>query len=67
MTPSDLNLSWLPALLQTSDALFPTGAYAHSLGFEESVRLGIVRDEDSLRAFLKIGRASCRERVCYPV
>ena len=46
------NLDWLPFLLQTADALFPTGAYAHSLGFEESVRLGIVRDEDSLRAFL---------------
>ena len=24
---------------------FPTGAYAHSLGFEEAVRLGMVRDE----------------------
>ena len=46
------NLSWLPFLLQTSDALFPTGAYAHSLGFEECVRLGIVLDEPSLRDFL---------------
>ena len=45
-------LSWLPFLLQTADALFPTGAYAHSLGFEESVRLGVVRDEATLRAFL---------------
>jgi len=43
---------WLPLLLQTSDALFPTGAYAHSLGFEECVRLGLVHDEQSLRAFL---------------
>ncbi len=47
------NLDWLPWLLQTSDALFPTGAYAHSLGFEESVRLGLVRDEASLAAFLR--------------
>jgi urease accessory protein len=46
------NFSWLPFLLQTADALFPTGAYAHSLGFEECVRLGIVRDEPSLRDFL---------------
>ena len=46
------DLDWLPFLLQTSDALFPTGAYAHSLGFEESVRLGVVRDEASLRDFL---------------
>jgi urease accessory protein len=44
--------SWLPFLLQTADPLFPTGAYAHSLGFEEAVRLGVVRDESSLRTFL---------------
>jgi urease accessory protein len=47
------DLSWLPFLLQTSDALFPTGAYAHSLGFEEMVRLGVVRDEATLLAFLR--------------
>jgi urease accessory protein len=44
---------WLPALLQTSDPLFPTGAYAHSGGLEEMVRLGLVRDESSLEAYLK--------------
>jgi len=43
---------WLPLLLQTSDPLFPTGAYAHSFGLEEIVRLGVVKDEDSLRQFL---------------
>jgi urease accessory protein len=46
------DLSWLPTLLQTSDALFPTGAYAHSLGFEEYARLAGVRDEAGLRAFV---------------
>ena len=46
------DLAWLPYLLQTSDALFPSGAYAHSLGFEESARLGVVHDEESLRTFL---------------
>ena len=45
-------LSWLPFLLQTSDALFPTGAYAHSLGFEECVRLGLISSEPTLSAFL---------------
>ena len=50
--PAASDLSWVTLLLQTSDALFPTGAYAHSLGFEEAVRLGLVRDEDTLRAFL---------------
>ena len=53
MTPSDLKLAWLPALLQTSDALFPTGAYAHSLGFEEYARLAQVRDEAGLRTFVE--------------
>lgn len=33
-------LAWLPWLLQSADSLFPTGAYAHSLGFEQSVQLG---------------------------
>lgn len=45
-------LAWLPWMLQTADALFPTGAYAHSLGFEEAVRLGWVRDEGTLGQFL---------------
>jgi len=44
--------SWLPVLLQTSDALFPTGAYAHSLGFEESVRLRLSQDEEDLRTYI---------------
>ena len=43
---------WLPALLQISDAAFPTGSYAHSFGLEELVRQGQVHDEPSLRAFL---------------
>lgn len=47
------SLPWVTLLLQTSDALFPTGAYAHSLGFEEAVRLGLVRDEATLCEFLR--------------
>lgn len=27
--------AWVPALLQVSDPLFPTGAYAHSMGLEQ--------------------------------
>ena len=58
---------WLPFLLQTADALFPTGAYAHSLGFEEIVRLGVVRDEQSLRGFLveQIVPAQRRQELPY--
>ena len=51
-TDIDATLQWVPLLLQTSDALFPTGSYAHSFGFEECVRLGMVRDERSLRNFV---------------
>jgi urease accessory protein len=47
------DLPWLPTLLQTSDALFPTGAYAHSLGFEEYARLAGVCDESGLRTFVE--------------
>lgn len=58
---------WLLPLLQTSDALFPTGAYAHSLGFEEIVRLGTVRDEATLREFLftQIAPAQARQELPY--
>ncbi len=46
------DLPWLAPFLQTNDALFPTGAYAHSLGFEEAVHLGVVTDEPTLLTFL---------------
>jgi urease accessory protein len=46
--------AWLPFLLQTADPLFPTGAYAHSLGAEEMSRLGVLRDEASLLEFLRM-------------
>jgi urease accessory protein len=49
----DTGTEWLPFVLQTSDPLFPTGAYAHSFGLEEMVRLALVRDEESLRSFLQ--------------
>ncbi len=52
MNPPSANISWLPALLQTSDALFPTGAYAHSFGFEEYARLANLRNEEGLRTFV---------------
>ncbi len=47
-----MDIDWLPALLQTSDPLFPTGAYAHSAGLEEMAALGVVRDEKSLENYL---------------
>src|SRR4051812_42137725 len=51
--PDDPLAAWLPALLQTNDALFPTGAYAHSFGFEEFARLRGLRNEGGLRDFVE--------------
>ncbi len=44
---------WLPLLLQTVDPLFPTGAYAHSLGLEELTALGHVGSASTLESFLQ--------------
>ena len=46
-------MRWLPFLLQTTDSLFPTGAYAHSAGLESLVQLGLVTDAPTLAAFLR--------------
>jgi urease accessory protein len=43
---------WLLGLLQASDALYPTGSYAHSFGLEGMIDAGAVRDRATLRAFL---------------
>ncbi|MGC2578896.1 MAG: urease accessory UreF family protein, partial [Terrimicrobiaceae bacterium] len=52
-TITDSFIDWLPALLQISDAAFPTGSYAHSYGLEEIVRQGAVCDEESLHEFFE--------------
>jgi urease accessory protein len=44
---------WLARLLQVSDSTFPTGGYAHSYGFEQVVRFGLVRDADSMALYLE--------------
>lgn len=35
MSPDPQSAAWVPSLLQISDPLFPTGAYAHSMGLEQ--------------------------------
>jgi urease accessory protein len=49
-----MSIDWLPYILQTSDPLFPTGAYAHSFGLEEFVRLTGATDEPALHNFLHL-------------
>jgi urease accessory protein len=43
---------WLPLMLQTTDSLFPTGAYAHSFGLEGAVHEGWVSTPDTLEDYL---------------
>lgn len=46
--PTD-QLLWL---LQSNDTGYPSGGYAHSYGLEELVRVGVVKDPESLERFL---------------
>lgn len=50
--PDPLTAPALLFLLRNSDSLFPTGAYAHSLGMEELARSGYLRDEPTFAWFL---------------
>lgn len=51
MNNNDANAAWVPALLQISDPLFPTGAYAHSMGLEQWAETCNFRDGDDLIVF----------------
>lgn len=46
------DIGWVLGLLQATDSLYPTGAYAHSFGLEGMVDAGVVRDRAGLRQFL---------------
>ncbi len=45
--------AWVPALLQVSDPLFPTGAYAHSMGLEQWAATCGYRDGNDLIGFFR--------------
>lgn len=67
MEPSTAPIpDWLPALLQTADPLFPTGSYAHSFGFEETVRMAGLTDVNDLTYFLQFHVIPQLERVELP-
>ncbi|MGH9756301.1 MAG: urease accessory protein UreF [Candidatus Acidiferrales bacterium] len=48
-----MNTEAFLSLLQFSDGLFPTGAYAHSFGLETCVQSGSVRDATGVAEFLR--------------
>jgi urease accessory protein len=50
-TPISL-ASWQLALQQLTDSALPTGAFAHSLGFETYIERGLVRDEATFGVWL---------------
>jgi urease accessory protein len=52
MPPNIDSQGWIAGLLQTTDSLYPTGAYAHSHGLEGLVQLGVVHDRATLRVFV---------------
>jgi len=53
MNKSATAFPWLARLLQVNDSAFPTGGYAHSYGFEQIVRYGLVHDGESMAQHLK--------------
>lgn len=61
------NNAWVAPLLQVSDPLFPTGGYAHSLGFEQwAYENGYDSKEDIKQFFLKhAGPALKRQEFPY--
>jgi urease accessory protein len=52
VTNTESAAQWLLGLLQAGDSFYPTGSYAHSFGLEGLVQAGVVRDRETLRAFL---------------
>jgi urease accessory protein len=51
-TATDFGMSYQLALQQLTDSALPTGAFAHSLGFETYIDRGLVHDEESFGVWL---------------
>lgn len=52
MDDREQSADWVPALLQISDPLFPTGAYAHSMGLEQwAATCALVDGNDLVKFF----------------
>jgi len=53
MISDQQSAEWVPALLQISDPLFPTGAYAHSMGLEQwAAACGYTSGQDLQQFFI---------------
>lgn len=48
-----MSTNWVASLLQISDPLFPTGAYAHSMGLEQWAATCSYRSGDDLKQFFE--------------
>jgi urease accessory protein len=51
-TATDFGMSYQLALQQLTDSALPTGAFAHSLGFETYIDRGLVHDEEAFGVWL---------------
>jgi urease accessory protein len=51
-TATDSGMSYQLPLQQLTDSALPTGAFAHSLGFETYIERGLVHDEESFGVWL---------------
>lgn len=58
--------AWVPALLQVSDPLFPTGGYAHSMGLEEWVGACGLRTAEDLSGFFREHAGPALQRLELP-
>lgn len=67
MSSTAQNSDWVPALLQISDPLFPTGAYAHSMGLEQwAASCGYQNGEDLIGFFTEhVGPSLARWELPY--
>lgn len=67
MGEQEQSAQWVPALLQVSDPLFPTGSYAHSMGLEQWASSCGYRSADDLVAFFRehVGGALSRLELPY--
>lgn len=66
MAGTEQTADWVPALLQISDPLFPTGAYAHSMGLEQWAETCGYRTAEELIEFFESHAGPSLQRLELP-